>query len=171
MHTNVGPGHSFRHILDPDVCWDRFEGALVTMAAKIEDGVSLPAACLELICESASAILKFDQRENDRIFIDLMCNHSGSHEDNSNRARTLLRAHKDYDRLCKRLSAQKVMAAYSEGDELSAENSQHSGSLHPTASLEKGSRGLAYTHSHASTKTRNAHRSWDFVTTPVSSSP
>ena len=148
-----------RHLLDVDVYWNHFEGALLTMAEKMDSGVALPIAFVELISESASALLALAPLQSENGL---------SETDDSYRARALIREHKDYDGLCERIETKSTRAAHPNEIDLVESASPASAKTKP---LAETCRDLLpdFQLTDSSTPTRNAHRSWELV--PITPSP
>ena len=160
MHTTPQGRREICWLLDLDKHWSRLEGALLAITDKIDKGASLASAIVCLVAEATSASLS--QGEDDQDLTE-------SHQNSGDRAQSYMRAHRDYDRLCEKMHAEKAIRSDEEDDELvePLEPSCRSQPSNPAthSPYEKLLRTPvpSYPFPNLSTPTRNAHRSWDFM--------
>jgi len=178
LHTTITTrcrGLELNTLLDPDECWSRLEGALLAidsaMADKMDKGASLPSALLCLVSEAATTLLSDASitltRGDDGQDVALQESHQGS----GSRAQTYLSAHRDYDRLCGRLHAEKKREEGRTDEEEIGEQEEagpaHCLGLQRTDPARTPPQALLHSRAPSdlrrlpSTPTRNAHRSWD----------
>lgn len=161
LHTTIQGRRENYWLLDIDKHWSRLEGALLAMTDKMEKGASLPSAIVCLVSDAASASLS--RGEDDQ---DLM----ESHQNSGDRAQSYMRAHRDYDRLCEKMHAEKAIRSdEEEADELverlepSGRSQQSNPATHSPYDKLLRTPVPSYHPPNLCSPTRNAHRSWDFM--------